>query len=429
MQTLHHILAGRRVAVIGAGPIGLEAALYAATLGASVRVYERGTIAASVGDWGHIPLFTAFGLNHTVLGRRTLEAAGRSLPDDDASLTGEQWRAAYLLPLAVTPPLEGSILEGSPLVTVGRGELLKGDHIGDGGRSSQPFRLLVRSPAGERYDQADVVLDCSGTYMNPNWLGLGGVPALGEAAARPHIDYHPIDVAGTERGRFVGRRVLLVGGGYSAATTAVALAGLALEDARTEVLWVTRVPREVPITPIEADALPRRAELAAAANRLASDPAGQLTWLAGGGITAIEWLPDADAFEVDLQTAAATKRVTVDRVIANVGYEPDDALYRGLQIHECYASRGPMKLAAALLSATAAAGGDCMKVGGLGPEALANPEPDFFILGAKSYGRNSLFLLGNGHEQVRDVFRLITGDRELDLYAAAGEALLAYPDG
>ena len=43
-------------------------------------------------------------------------------------------------------------------------------------------------------------------------------------------------------------------------------------------------------------------------------------------------------------------------------------------------------------------------------------KPNFFIVGAKSYGRNSHFLLRNGFEQIRDVFRLITGKPELDLY-------------
>ena len=34
---------------------------------------------------------------------------------------------------------------------------------------------------------------------------------------------------------------------------------------------------------------------------------------------------------------------------------------------------------------------------------LANPEPDFYILGNKSYGRNPNFLLETGFRQVADV--------------------------
>jgi hypothetical protein len=80
-----------------------------------------------------------------------------------------------------------------------------------------------------------------------------------------------------------------------------------------------------------------------------------------------------------------------------------------------------MRLAAALLSQGSA---DCLAVGGQGAEALLNPEPGFFILGSKSYGRNSSFLLRAGFEQVRDVFRLLEGRNDLDLYTSP-EALRA----
>ena len=40
-------------------------------------------------------------------------------------------------------------------------------------------------------------------------------------------------------------------------------------------------------------------------------------------------------------------------------------------------------------------------------DVLKNPEPNFFILGSKSYGRNSNFLLRVGLEQVREVLTQI----------------------
>jgi hypothetical protein len=75
-----------------------------------------------------------------------------------------------------------------------------------------------------------------------------------------------------------------------------------------------------------------------------------------------------------------------------------------------------MDLAAALLKH---AGADCLTVPAQGAATLRNPEPNFFILGAKSYGRSSNFLLRNGFEQVREVFTLITGKADLDLYKSA----------
>ena len=73
-----------------------------------------------------------------------------------------------------------------------------------------------------------------------------------------------------------------------------------------------------------------------------------------------------------------------------------------------------MKLAAALLGQDAT---DCLDRSGCGPQTLLNPEPNFYILGSKSYGRNSSFLVSVGLEQIRELFTII-GDREnLDLYA------------
>lgn len=407
MTTVENDLTGRRIAVIGAGPIGLEAGLLARSLGATVRIYEAGAVAQSVSEWGHIELFTPFAMNHTPLGRQALEAAGYTLPADDAAQNAGEWRESYLLPLARETFLAESIVGGARVVTVGRGPLLKGDHIGDDARRRHPFRLLIDAGGAERYEEAEIVLDCSGSWHNPNWLGIGGVPALGERECRARIAYHPIDVA-ARRARYAGRRILLVGDGLSAATTALALAELSVEARETRCTWVTRDPTTVPIAPIADDPLTRRAALTEAANRLATADAAVLRWLPDVGVKAIHWSPEQRAFDVILTTPGGDREERFDEVIANVGYEPDDGPYRQLQVHECYASRAPMKLAATLLAASADAGGDCMKLGGFGPDALVNPEPDFFILGMKSYGRNSAFLLRTGYEQVRDAFSLLT---------------------
>jgi hypothetical protein len=59
-----------------------------------------------------------------------------------------------------------------------------------------------------------------------------------------------------------------------------------------------------------------------------------------------------------------------------------------------------MKLAAALLGA---AGGDCLAQPAPSADLLSNPEPGFFILGSKSYGRNSSFLLRQGLQQIDSI--------------------------
>ena len=56
-----------------------------------------------------------------------------------------------------------------------------------------------------------------------------------------------------------------------------------------------------------------------------------------------------------------------------------------------------------------------------GPDSLKHPEPNFFVLGVKSFGRNPNFLLKVGFEQVRDVFTIVAGNARLDLYRDAAK--------
>jgi len=62
-----------RIAVLGAGPIGLEAALYARALDYPVTVFERGRIGEHLQRWGHVKMFSPFGMNTTSLGRSAIQ--------------------------------------------------------------------------------------------------------------------------------------------------------------------------------------------------------------------------------------------------------------------------------------------------------------------------------------------------------------------
>ena len=59
---------------------------------------------------------------------------------------------------------------------------------------------------------------------------------------------------------------------------------------------------------------------------------------------------------------------------------------------------------------------------GAGRRELAHPEPGYFAVGTKSYGRAPTFLMATGYEQVRSVAALIAGD-----VGAAGEVRLVLP--
>lgn len=404
-----------RIAILGAGPVGIEAALYAANLKLPFRVYERGKVGDGLRRWGHVKLFTPFAMNVTALGRATLKAEQprHVLPGDQELLTGREHLTAYLEPLSRASALAGHIETDTYVLSVGRKGYLKEDSPGDPRRSAQPFRLLVRGDKGqERIEEADVVLDCTGTYGNGRYLGDGGIPAVGELSARANIACGLEDILGEKAGHYADRTTLVVGAGFSAATTVVLLADLAKKHPSTWIIWLARAVGSQPIRRIMNDTLRERDLLASKANMLATRGEGHVEFHPGAVVDAVEQ-QGKEGFIVKARVGGTSRSWNVDRVIANVGYEPDTRIYRELQIHECYASLGPMKLAAALLKH---AGGDCLTVGSQGASALQNPEPNFFILGMKSYGRASNFLLKTGFEQVREAFTLIAGKTDLNLY-------------
>jgi thioredoxin reductase len=401
-----------RIAILGAGPVGVEAALYAAKLGLPFRVYERGQAGDNVRRWGHVKLFTPFGMNVTPLGRAAL--AGQKLPADQDLLTGRDHVSAYLEPLAKCPALAGKIEADTTVLSVGRKGHLKHESPPEHRRASKPFRLLLRGDKGqERVEEADVVLDCTGTYGNGRHLGDGGIPAVGELAARPNIACGLEDILGEKAAHYADRTTLVVGAGFSAATTVVLLAELAKKHPSTWIVWLARSAGSQPIRRVMGDSLRERDLLAARANTLATRGEGHVEFHGGAAIDAVE-AQGKEGFVVKARVGGAAKTWSVDRVIANVGYEPDARLYRELQVHECYATLGPMRLAAALAKHP----GDCLTVGSQGAAALQHPEPNFYVLGMKSYGRASNFLLRTGFDQVREAFTLVMNKPDLDLYRA-----------
>lgn len=406
-----------RIAILGAGPIGLETALYARFLGYDVDIYERGGVAENILAWGHVRMFTPFGQNRSRLGLAALTAQEvGGLPADGDLLTGREYLERYLAPLSRSDLLDGNIHERTEVLAIGRKKQWKGENVGSESRDNDDFQILLRERnKSERTASADVVVDCTGTYGDHNWLGRGGLPAPGEQSARRRIEYRLPDVLGESRHRYAGRRVVVIGAGHSAATTVVALAELAQQEPETRVTWITRGPSDEPIPRIKGDRFPERDHLASAANHVSQAKDARVSHWPETTIREIRWKKDAGVFKLKLGGRHAGK-LEADRVIANVGYRPNLDLFRELHVQTCYATEGPMKLASAL-----AAAGDDKPQGAFGPETLLTPEPDFYILGAKSYGRNSQFFLSNGFDQIRALFTIL-GDRpDLDLYSTVGK--------
>jgi thioredoxin reductase len=379
-----------RIAVLGAGPVGLEAALLARSLGLAVAVYEAGQVAEYVHRWGHVRMFTPFGWNVSPLGRQALlrEKPTRDFPADADLVTGRQLRDAYLVPLAESEPLKSCVHLQTTVLTVGRSGWRKTDPH-DPKRPLPPFRLLVRPAGGaERIDAADVVLDCTGTFAKPNWAGDGGIPALGEIAARPQVSYWLDDIPGAKRQHYEGRSVLVIGGGYSAATTVCQLAALAELNQAAWVTWLTHGPKTQPLPRVPNDPLKERDRLAVRANSLACRGDGNLEYHPQAVIDELVSHGQDHGFRVAARVAGKPRTWDVERVVANVGYRPDQTLWQELRVTE--------------------PAGD-----------VVTGEPGYYVLGAKARGRSSEFLLRDAHEQLRRAFAAITGNPRFEPYAKA----------
>jgi thioredoxin reductase len=275
------------------------------------------------------------------------------------------------------------------VLAVGRAGWRKSDPPPDPRKPLPPFRLLVRTGQGqERFDAADVVLDCTGTLGLPNWVGDGGIPAAGEVSARPHVSYWAEDVLGAKRPVYAGKTVAVIGSGYSAATVVCDLATLAETDQSTWVVWLTHGPRgTAPLPRIANDPLRERDRLAARANNLAARCDANLEYHPQAHVDELVSHGPDQGFRLAGRVNGKPMTWEVERVIAAVGYRPDLSACAELRVGEP-AGR------------------------------IETDEPGYFVLGAKSRGRDSGFLLADGHQQVRRAFAIILGKPGLDQYAA-----------
>lgn len=399
-----------RIAILGAGPVGLEAALAASERGFSFKLYETAPhVGGNIRQWGHVRLFTPWETNVSLRMRHHLEAAGAGVPSGDTCPTGDELVDRVLTPVAALPEIAPYLRLSTRVIAVGRSRLLKHESIGTTERAERPFRLVLRDASGrESTQEADIVLDCTGTYGTPNALGNGGIPAPGETAHEELILRHIPNVA-AETSAWEGKSILVVGAGHSAQTAICDLAAFAQYHPGTTVVWLLR--SEEPEWRIDPDdPLPERSRLTARAAEIARVGSPGVETLTGFVVDAVERSGDRLIVDLARQDGSIEHRA-FDIVLSLTGYIGDAGLYRQLQVHECYATSGPMKLAAALLGQESA---DCLDQVSHGPETLTNPEPNFYLLGVKSYGRTTSFLMQIGYSQVDEVFSLIPSSAARD---------------
>lgn len=390
------------VAVIGAGPVGLAAAAHLATRRLDFVVLEAGgTAAASMSDWGHVRLFSPWRYNTDPTARALLEETGWTAPDPDVLPRGGDVVSEYLTPLAAHPAIAERLRFGAAVTAIARQGF---DKVRTAGRESAPF-LLRLSDGTELL--ASAVIDASGTWRSPNPLGGNGLTAHGEAEARAAgrvFDGMP-DAGGRLRPHFTGVSVAVVGSGHSAMGTLLELAKLP----DTAVHWILRAPSPTrAYGGGEADALPERGSIGTRVRTLVDS--GRITVHTGFFVHEVsaEGLLSADGRKVDAEV-----------IVNATGARPDHTAASELRL-DLDPILGATRALAPLIDPNEHS---CGTVPPHGVDELTQPEPGFYVVGAKSYGRAPTFLLATGYEQARSVVAALAGDWE-----AARDVRLELPE-
>ncbi len=398
------------VIVIGAGPQGLAAAAHLLERGLTPLVLEQGPgPAAAVAEWGHVRLFSAWPELIDQAGARLLAQTGWIAPESGYP-TGAEWIDSYLTPLAHA--LRDHVRYDARVVGVSR----RGrDRLVDAGRAEQPFTVHVTSGAGvEERLEARAVIDAAGTWRKPSPAGADGIPALGEVAATAAglVSYDVPDAASPVP--YAGRHTVVIGAGASAFNAITELTRIAAAHPGTRITWALR--RTVSGTTFgggDADQLPQRGALGQRARQAVEEGAVELlTGFRTARITvddgaAVVWSEDGRSLG------------PADNVVVLTGFRPDLSYLSELRLDLDPTLEAPRNIAVEIDPNLHS----CGSVRATGAADLAQPEPDLYLVGMKSYGRAPTFLALTGYEQIRSVVAALAGDHE-----AAERVELVLPD-
>ncbi|NOG73661.1 FAD-dependent oxidoreductase [Roseicella sp. DB1501] len=390
------------VAVIGGGPVGLAAAAHLLERGLEPVVLEAGpSVGTAPLAWGHVPMFSPWRYNIDRAARSLLERHGWTAPDADTFPTGRDLVERYLAPLAAVPAIADRLRLGTRVTGVAR---LRAGKVRDTGREAQPFEVRFEDARGKQGRiLASAVIVASGTWGNPSPAGSSGLPAIGERQAGDRIRYGMPDVLGADRGRYAGKRVLVVGSGHSAIGTLIDLASLAGQAPGTSVLWAAR---STDLTRAygggSADQLPERGALGQRLRCLVET--GAIELLAPFSVDEIR-RGHGESLTV---LSAEGRAVEVDEMVVATGLRPDLGILREVRLDLDPTLECPRVLAP-LIDPNLHS---CGTVRPHGAEELAQPDAGLFLAGMTSYGRAPTFLLATGYEQVRSIAAFIAGDVE-----------------
>jgi len=366
----------RRCLVIGAGPMGIAAALGAVGRGLDVVVLERDDVGASLRTWGATRFFSPLHMN---VSPRMRELLGDAMPDENALLTGPEYADQILKPLA----RHLRVHTGRNVIAIGRRGLTRNDYAGHPLRAERPFRVICDN---DEVFEAEIVLDASGGLVVPRAIGAGGLPARGERGAGI-LPALMIRTLGDLMSRDLrNRRVLVIGDGHSAANAIGWLEGVE----GVQVTWAIRTPNLRPCEEVLNDPLPERQAVVERANALAATPPPFLRMERRAMIESIAQNNGHLAV-----TLSGGRTVQTDCIAAFTGYKPSSAYLSELAVEVSPVTEGGARLYRAISTIT-----DCLTVPRVSPRDLESGEENFYFIGSRAYGRSRSFLLQTGLAQL-----------------------------
>ena len=402
------------VAIIGSGPTGLAAAAHLHSRGLPFAIFEAGTtVAHHFEAVRHVRLFSPWRYNVDRAAAALLEAQGWRFPAKEELPTAGEVVDRYLAPLAASTAIAPHLQLRSRVIAISR---VGHDKVKTAGRELAPFVLQVERDGAVREHLASAVIDASGTWSQPNPIGVNGLHAPGEREHARRIVYGMPDILGADRERYQGKKVMVVGAGHSAAGDLIALAALAEQAPDTRIVWAVRGPDSRRLFGGgEKDGLPARGELGTRLRDLAQR--GQLEVHYGFRIKGIDLAGDALSIQSDDPQRPLISGV--DEIISATGSRPDLSITRELRLRLDPWLESTPELAP-LIDPNLHS---CGTVRPHGHRELAHPEPGFYTVGAKSYGRAPNFLMVTGFEQARSVVAALAED-----FQAADDVQLELPE-
>lgn len=395
------------VAIIGGGPIGMAAAAHLAEKNIAFEVFESGnSIGHNILSWGHVQLFSPWRYNMDSAAKRLLATTKWQSPQLDELHTGNDFVEKYLAPLSNHPNIKSHIHLNTNVLAISKKGL---DKMKTSDRERIPFELSVEQEGNIFLKEADVVLDATGTWNQPNPIGSSGLMAEGEIDAYPFITRGIPDIKGKDFKKFIDQTVLVVGSGHSAINTLLDLAEIQKTNPKTKLHWVLRKKNlEKVYGGQENDGFEARGALGIKLQQLVES--NKLIIHTPFFVHKIFKTENGLSIE-GFKNGIKEKITGIHHIISNTGSRPNLEMIRELRV-DLDASLESVFDLAPLIDPNVHS---CGTVRPHGEKELRHPEKNFYIIGSKSYGRAPTFLLATGYEQVRSVVAYLVGDVEAAL--------------